>query len=467
LPQSFPPRREEYSEEPFSTWGNDNRKEKRKKGEIYPPLLLFSWCKIITEDWLGRFLPRRRVTMKIPKSILAGVSFLGLLLFLIPGDGVENRDPGKESPGWAVSRAHAQAPPSALSVKEETPAEVEISAEKQQRFGVKKVPVSHRAIGKTIRAVARVEWDEGKVVTVNSKVEGWIEKLNADYTGKHVRKGEPLAQFYSPELLATQLEYLNLIKWKKDKAHRFQRNLEFRWGDRYNTTGQMLTFDLEALGQVAHQKLKFWDITDEQIHRIEESGEPIRTFTLYSPATGYLVQKAAVQGRRFEPGEKLFDIVDLSSLWVLIEVYAYELPLVKVGQEVNIQVSQLPGMEFVSRIDYIYPFFTGETRTARVRCRVANPGGELKPQMFATAEIRADLGRRLAVPEDAVIDTGAKKVVYVEKREGVFEPRAVGLGVRGDGWIEVVKGLKEGEKVAASGNFLIDSEARLRGVVTE
>ncbi len=401
--------------------------------------------------------------MKIVKSTLFLVAWVGFMFFLNAGDGARDCDPGKEQPVWALNSAAAQSP----ATGKPSAAEVEISSEKQQRFGVKRVSAAFRPLRKTIRAVGRIEWDERKMVTVNTKVEGWIEKLNADYTGKHVRKGEPLAQFYSPELLATQLEYLNLIRWKKDKAHRFQRNLEFRWGDRYNTTGQMLTFDLEAVSQVALQKLKFWDITDAQIKQIEESGEPIRSFTLYSPATGYVVQKPAVEGRRFDPGEKLFDIVDLSSVWVLIEVYAYELPLIKVGQAVKIQVSQLPEMEFSSRVDYIYPFFSGETRTARVRCQLANPGGALKPQMFSTAEIRVDLGKRLTLPEDAVIDTGIKKVVYVEKREGVFEPRAVSLGARGDGWIEVLKGLKEGEKVAAAGAFLIDSEARLRGVVTE
>jgi Cu(I)/Ag(I) efflux system membrane fusion protein len=344
---------------------------------------------------------------------------------------------------------------------------VEISSEKQQMIGVKKVPVAIRSLQKTIRAVGRVEVNEQKVVTVNTKVEGWIEKLHADYTGRHVRKGDLLAEYYSPELLATQLEYLNLVKWKKDKAHRFQRNLEFRWGDRYNTTGQMLTFDLEALNQVAHQRLKFWDITDEQIRKIEETGEPIRTFALLSPISGFVIQKPAVQGKRFDPGEKLFDIADLSSVWVQIEVYAYELPLIKAGQTVKVHVAHFPGIEFSSRIDYIYPYFTGETRTARVRCQLPNPDGMLKPQMFTTAEIQVGMGKKLSVPEDAIIDTGTKKIVYVEKRKGVFEPRAVGLGARGDGWVEVVKGLKEGEKVAAAANFLIDSEARLRGVVKE
>jgi Cu(I)/Ag(I) efflux system membrane fusion protein len=405
--------------------------------------------------------------MKTGKRILLGVVFSGFWIFWNPGCGMEKPEKGPGETGRLLSFAAWAQPQGAETVAGGEASEVEVSAEKQQRFGVKRVPVSLRPLRKTLRAVGRIEWDEGKVVTVTTKVEGWVERLHADFTGRQVRKGEPLATYYSPELLATQLEFLNLVKWKKDKAHRFQRNLEFRWGDRYNTTGQMLTFDLEALSQVAHQKLKFWDLTDEQIRQIEETGEPIRSFTLYSPAAGVIAQKPAVQGRRFEPGEKLFDIVDLSSVWVLIEVYAYELPFIKPGQEVKIRINQLPDREFSSRVEYIYPFFTGETRTARVRCRLPNPEGLLRPQMFSTAEIRADLGRRLALPEDAVIDTGVKKIVYVEKREGVFEPRIVGLGLRGDGWVEVVKGLKEGEKVAAAGNFLIDSEARLRGVVNE
>ncbi len=343
--------------------------------------------------------------------------------------------------------------------------EVEIPPDKQQLIGVKKVDVSVKPFHKVIRAAGRIEYDERKLVTVNSKVEGWVEQLHADYTGRYVKRGEPLAEIYSPELFSTQLEYLNLLKWKTEKSHRFQRNIELRWGDRYGTTAQMLTFDIEAMIQVAQQRMRFWDITEEQIKEIESRGEPQMTFTLRSPVSGFVIEKPAVQGRRFEAGEKLFDLVDLSSLWVIASVYVSELPLIKVGQSAKITLSIFPGKELVSKIDYIYPLLAGETRTAKVRLVIPNSGGQLKPQMFTDVELTIDLGKRLIIPEDAVIDTGMKKVVYVDKGEGYFEPREVVLGVQGEGFVEVTKGLQAGEKVAAAANFLIDSEAKLKGII--
>ena len=227
----------------------------------------------------------------------------------------------------------------------------------------------------------------------------------------------------------------------------------------------MITFDIDAMIQVAQQRMKFWDITEEQILEMEAQGEPKMTFTLRSPVSGFVIQKPAVQGKRFEVGETLFDLADLSNLWVISDVYVYELPLIKVGHPAKISLSFLPGKEFTSKIDYIYPLLAGETRTAKVRFIIPNSGGQLKPQMFTNVEIKIDLGNRLGIPEDAVIDTGTRKIVYVDRGEGYFEPRDVTLGLQGEGMVEVTKGLEAGEKVAAAANFLIDSEAKLKGVV--
>jgi Cu(I)/Ag(I) efflux system membrane fusion protein len=341
---------------------------------------------------------------------------------------------------------------------------VEIPAERQQLIGVKIVEVVLVPLEKEIRTVGRIEYDESKLATVNLKVEGWIEKLHVNSTGSHVKKGEPLAEIYSPEFLAVQLEYLNLLQWRKERAYRFQRELEFTWGDRYGTTGRMQTGDLDPLIQVAQQRLNLWEIPDELIREIEKKNEAKRTFTLKSPVTGYVVQKPAILGKRFEPGEKLFDIVDLSGVWVIADIYAHELPLVKVGQSAKISVSFFPGKEFSAEIDYIYPFLAAETRTAKVRFIVPNPGEHLKPEMFTKVEIRIGLGKRLVIPEDAFIDTGTKQLVYVDKGDGYFEPREVKLGMRAQGLAEVIEGLKAGEKIAGSANFLIDSEAKLKGV---
>jgi Cu(I)/Ag(I) efflux system membrane fusion protein len=173
----------------------------------------------------------------------------------------------------------------------------------------------------------------------------------------------------------------------------------------------------------------------------------------------------ALQGMRVMPGEKLFDIADLSSVWIISDIYEYELPLIRTGQRANISLSYFPGKKFSSTIDYVYPTLAGETRTAKVRFTIPNPGGQLKPQMFTNVEIQINIGRKLAIPEDAIIDTGTRQIVYVDRGEGYFEPREVMLGLRAEGLREVTMGLKAGEKVASSATFLIDSEAKLKNVV--
>jgi len=334
---------------------------------------------------------------------------------------------------------------------EETPT-VEIPLDKQQLIGVKTVAASVKPLQKIIRTVGRIEYDERNLATVNTKIEGWIERLYVNYTGKYVKKGEPLAEIYSPELVATQQEFLNVLKWAKPGA------------DKDSSVGKMLSKDAEAIIEAAKQRLRLWDIDDAQIKKIEEAGKPIRTLTIFSPASGYVVQKMALQGMRVMPGEKLFDVADLSTVWIVSDIYEYEVHLIKTGQTAKISLSYFPGREFSSTIDYIYPSLAGETRTAKVRFTIANPGGQLKPQMFTNVEVKINLGNKLAIPESAVIDTGIRQIVYVDKGEGYFEPREVMLGVKAEGMVEVLKGIKAGEKVASSGNFLIDSEAQLKGV---
>ena len=335
---------------------------------------------------------------------------------------------------------------------EETPT-VEIPTDKWQMIGVKTVKAAIQPMNRVIRTVGRIEYDERKLATANTKIEGWIEKLHIDYTGRYVQKGEPLAEIYSPELVATQQEFLNILRWaSQGKSVKDER------------TAMLLIKDAQAILEAAKERLRLWDINDEQIKKIETTGKPIRTLTIYSPASGYILQKMAVQGMRVMPGEKLFDIVDLSSVWVVSDVYEYELPLIKVGQTARIGLSYFPGKEFSSRVDYIYPSLAGETRTAKVRFTIPNPNGTLKPQMFTNVEIKINLGNRLTVPSEAVIDTGVRQIVYVDKGEGYFEPREVMIGLKVDGIVEVTGGITAGEKIASSANFLIDSEAQLKGV---
>jgi len=339
--------------------------------------------------------------------------------------------------------------------QEETaePPTIEIDSDRQRLLGAKTVEVLHHDLRKTIRTTGRVEVDERRVATLNSKFEGWIEKLHADYTGRFVKKGEAVAEIFSPELVATQQEYLNALKWQK------QNNTSEN--DRMRS---MLSRDASALAEASAQRLRLWDITEEQIRKIEEAGKPLRTLVMYSPVNGYIIQKMAFRGMRVMPGEKLFDIADLSSVWIIADIYESELSLIRPGQHARLQFANMPGSEIDSAVEFVSPSLSADTRTAKVRFTVPNKGNSLKPQMFINVEVRVSLGSRLSVPTDAVLDTGIRQVVYVDRGEGLFEPREVRTGLRTDDMVEVVSGLKKGEKIAASAIFLIDSEAQLKGV---
>ncbi len=355
-----------------------------------------------------------------------------------------------------VKEAKPQAKPPAVeeeAVEEEAP-QVEISPEQQQRIGVKTVKAAIKPLQKVIRTVGRIEADEQKLATVNTKIEGWIEKLYVNYTGRYVKKGEPLADVYSPELLATQQEFLSILKWTKPPDN----------SNRDDVLGRMIAKDANAALEAARERLRLWDISEDQIKKIERTGKPVRTLTLYSPISGFVTQKMAIQGMKVTPGEKLFDIADLSTIWIVADIYEYEIPFVRVGQQARITLAYFPGKDLSAKIDYIYPTVSADTRTAKVRLTLPNPGGRLKPQMFTNVEIRISLGKRLVIPGSAVIDTGKEQVVYVDRGEGNFEPREVRLGLITDDDVEVLRGLKVGEKVASSANFLIDSEAQLKGV---
>jgi len=394
------------------------------------------------------------------KKIAAlSVLILLVLIYLVySGLHSKNTQPGQASQSTDASTTQSE------QAGDREPQSVEIPLEKQRLIGVKTSEVKVLPLRKTLRTIGRVEFDERKLTTVNVKVEGWVEKLYADYTGKYVKKGEPLAEIYSPELTSTQLEFLNLLEWKKDKSHRFQRNIEFEWGDRYGTTGKMITFDIDAMIQVAKQKLALWEISEAEIKALEDGKGPLKTMTVRAPSSGYVFQKPAFKGTRVAPGDKIFDVVDLSSVWVIADVYEYEIPFVKIGQKARITLSYFPGKEYISKVDFIYPSLSGQTRTAKARFVIPNPGMLLKPQMFANVEMDLDLGERLAIPATAVLDTGARQVVYVDTGDGYFAPRQIKLGDRDDSMVEVTSGLKTGEKVASSAVFLIDSEAKLKGI---
>ncbi len=389
-----------------------------------------------------------------------GVAVYLLFYFTAPVSAQDHT--GHTLPSKAPTKSKPAAPQTKEPVAEarEDRPQVEISPEQQKLIGVKTDKVAIRPLQKIIRTVGRLEADERKLATVNAKIEGWIEKLYVEVTGSYIKKGQPLADIYSPELIATQQEFLNALKWAKQSAAAGQDKDKNSSMD----LSRLIAQDAAATLEASRQRLLLWDISADQIKKIEESGRVIRTLTLYSPVNGFITQKMAVSGMKVMPGEKLFDVADLSSIWVIADIYEYELPLIKVGNRALITLAYLPGRELPSQIDYIYPSISAETRTVKIRLKLNNPNYQLKPQMFANVELKINLGKKLMIPESAVIDTGKGMVAYVDLGNGAFEPREIKAGLRSDGYIEVLRGLKNGDKVVSSANFLVDSEAQLKGV---
>ncbi len=332
-------------------------------------------------------------------------------------------------------------------MQEVTPGTVQITPERQQLIGVKVGPVEMRPLEKVIRTVGRIDFDERKVVTISPKIGGWIEDLYVDFTGRYVRQGEPLLTIYSPELVSTQEEYLIALQAKKDLM---------------KSPFSEVVASGNSLAESAKRRLKLWDINDDQIKALEETGQAKKTLTLYSPFSGFVLEKMAYKGMNVMPGMALFKLADLSVVWLYADIYEYELPLIHLGQVASVQLSYLPGQTFTGKVIYIYPSLNPETRTAKVRFEFPNPHGRLKPEMYANVEIKVSLGRKLVVPDGAIIDTGLRQMAIVDKGNGYFEPREVKVGAKVDNYYEVISGLKSDERVVTSANFLIDSESKLK-----
>jgi Cu(I)/Ag(I) efflux system membrane fusion protein len=332
-------------------------------------------------------------------------------------------------------------------MEEVTPGTVQITPDRQQLIGVKIGLVEMKALEKVIRTVGRVDYDEKRLVTVSPKIGGWIEDLFVDFTGRYVRQGEPLLTIYSPELVSTQEEYLIALRAKKDLT---------------KSSFPEIAGSGNSLAESAKRRLKLWDISDDQIKALEETGRPQKALTLHSSFSGFVLEKMAYKGMNVMPGMALFKLADLSVVWLIADIYEYDLPFIRLGQQAVIQFSYFSGESFVGKAIYIYPYLDPNTRTAKVRFEFPNPHGKLKPEMYASVEIKVSLGQKLAVPEGAVIDTGLRQIVIVDKGSGYFEPREIKVGAKVDNYYEVVKGLKSGERVVTSANFLIDSESKLK-----
>lgn len=360
------------------------------------------------------------------------------------------------SPSAAAEHAgHASASPSVAPKAAVTVAGrrgVMISPEKQQLIGLQTVQVTRRALNQAIRTVGRVEYDERALAHVHTKVEGWIEKLYADFTGQWVSKGQPLLEIYSPELLAAQKEYLLALQTQRQLRHIAEAS-ELALGAEDNA----------ALVAAARQKLLLWDLQPAQIEALARTGTVRKTVTLYAPASGYIIEKKALSGMQVMPGMELYTLANLSQVWVHAQVYEYELPRIRLGQAASMRLSYLPGARFSGRVSYIYPTLDPQTRTATVRIVFANPKGQLKPEMHTEVTLETGTGQQeLAIPADAVIDSGTRKLVFVTRGDGYFEPREIVAGGRVGDYYPVRKGLKDQERVVAAANFLVDSESQLK-----
>lgn len=334
--------------------------------------------------------------------------------------------PKKDAMGMAYVPVYAD---------EDTSGTVAVSADKIQTLGVRTEPAALRAMTRSVRAVGAVAVDERNEYQVAPRFEAWVERLVADTTGATVRRGDVLMEVYSPELVLAQEEYLSAR------------------GD-------------AGLAQAALARLKNLGIADEEIARLKATGKAMRTLPYRAEADGVVLEKLAVRGMRFMPGETLYRIADLSQVWMLAEVFEQDLAAIRVGEQADVTINSMPDRRFKGTIDFVYPALAAESRTAKVRIELANPDGALRPNLYGTVHLAAATGLPvLAVPDSAVLDSGTRKVVLVESGDGRFAPREVQTGPRADGYIRIDGGLDAGEKVVSRANFLIDSESNLRSAL--
>ena len=307
-----------------------------------------------------------------------------------------------------------------------------------------------RPLGRTIRASGRVEADERRIHNVNARFEGYVEHLHVNATGQPVSKGQPLFDAYSPELAAAQQEYaiaLQGLQALKDAEPEAQAGMR-------------------QLAQSSLARLRNWELSPEQVAALVKSGQTQRTISFPSPAVGVVTEKKAIQGMRFMPGEMLYQVTDLSSVWVIADVAEQDIGLIRTGERARITTTAYPNEVLDGRITYIYPTLRADTRSVPVRVELANPGQRLKPAMFAQLELSVGGSKPLlSVPDSAVIDSGTRRLVLVQVAEGRFEPREVELGARGEHHVQVLKGVREGEQVVVAANFLIDAESNLKAAV--
>src|SRR6058998_191707 len=326
------------------------------------------------------------------------------------------------------------------------PGTIFIPAATRQLIGVRTAPVSYVPLAQEIRAVGTVEYDERKLTKVNLRVSGWIEQVFINAIGQSVRAGQPMLTLYSPDLLATQDEYLLALK--------AQAQLE-------DSPLAEARQDAAALVASARERLRLWNLNDEQIAAVERRGKAERVLTVYAPSSGIVLKRQALPGNYVEPGTTLYELADLSTVWIHGDIYGSEITAVRLNQSAEVTFEAYPGETFRGKVAYIYPYLNEATRTVRVRMEFANPHLKLKPGMYGNVMLHVDAGRRLVVPKEAVLDSGLRQLVFLDLGQGVYQPYPVKLGRRSQDYVEVLEGIKEGDRVVTSANFLLDAESKL------
>ncbi len=316
----------------------------------------------------------------------------------------------------------------------------------RHNIGIKTVEATKRQLTKSIRAFAKVEYAEPSIHTVNIKIPGWVEKLYADHEGASVEAGEPLIEVYSPELVAAQREYLVAVKSN----------------EKLSSNSGKLTSASQELLEASKMRLRNWDITDAQIEELNRSGKLTKSMVIRSPASGIVVSKMINQGEYLKVGSAAYELADLSNVWIEAFVYEQDLPFIELGQKARVEIPSLPGEQFEANISFVSPFLDNNQQ-AEIRLDVSNPQMRLKPEMYAEVYIQSQLkGERLAVPREAVINSGQRRLIYLSFEDGSYGARVIETGAVADNdWIEIKQGIKEGDRVVVSGQFLLDSESRL------
>ena len=327
---------------------------------------------------------------------------------------------------------------------------IKIDPAKQQLIGVRTETVERQDLTRTVRTTGQLTADETKLAHIHLKVTGWIEEVYVDYVGQLIKKGQPLFTLYSPDLVSTQEEYLIAKRGEKSLG-----------ASPFPDVAQ----GSQSLLRSSRERLKLWDISDQQIKQLDETGKVSRTMTFYSPVNGFVTDRKAFPQTSTTPDMELYTVADLSTIWVNADVYEYEVPYVKVGQRAEMQLSYYPGKTYAGRVSYIYPTVDPVARTVKARLEFPNPNFDLKPQMFADVQLKINYGTQVVIPQEALLDSGNSQYVFVMHEGGRFEPRMIQIGVKLDGKVAVLSGLKPGEEIVTSGNFLIDSESRLKSAM--